>query len=293
MAVDRVFGAFMSRTGTRISLISWGVAILVASSFAQAPQLRPGMSVMRPVPRRTGVAVPAPAAATPTPVTVLPAPATLAQSPSVPPQVSYQAGMLTIVAKNSSLGDILREVHKTTGAVIDVPGNATERVVGQIGPGPARDVLASLLNGTSFNYVLVGSMSDPTTLATVMLTTKTGGGAVQNNAAVFQPPQQYEQQSLMAPGTGPGGPVVQQPANDEEADAEEEKDEEDPAEEDQAAQNGATTSPDGSQPPNAGPKTPEQILQMLRQRPGAQINPGQPVMQQPNQQQPPDDNNNN
>jgi hypothetical protein len=85
---------------------------------------------------------------------------------------------------------------------------------------------------------------------------------------------------------------VQQPANDEEADAEEEKDEEDPAkEEDQAAQNGATDGPNGSQP-NAGPKTPEQILEMLRQRPGAQIAPGQQVIQQPNQQQPPDNNNN-
>jgi hypothetical protein len=233
----------MSRTSTRISLISWSIALLATYSFAQAPQLRPGMSVMGPVPRRAAAIGPAPVAVTPT---APPAPATLAQSPSVPPQVSYQAGMLTIVAQNSSLGDILREVHKTTGAVIDVPATASERVVGQIGPGPAREVLATLLNGTSFNYVLVGSMSDPTTLASVILTTRTagGGGAVQTNAGVYQPPQQYEQQSLMAPGTGPGGPVVQQPANDEEADAEEEKDEEDPAEEeDQAAQNGATTGP--------------------------------------------------
>jgi hypothetical protein len=102
--------------------------------------------------------------------------------------------MLTIVAQNSSLGDILREVHKTTGAVIDVPATASERVVGQIGPGPAREVLATLLNGTSFNYVLVGSMSDPTTLASVILTTRTagGGGAVQRRC--LSAPQRYEQQ---------------------------------------------------------------------------------------------------
>ena len=48
------------------------------------------------------------------------------QIPSTPPQVSYQGGMLTIVAQNSSLGDILREVHKHTGATIEVPSNATE-----------------------------------------------------------------------------------------------------------------------------------------------------------------------
>ena len=190
-AVDEVFGAFMSRTSTRISLISWGIALLATYSFAQAPQLRPGMSVMGPVPRRAAAIGPAPVAVTPT---APPAPATLAQSPSVPPQVSYQGGMLTIVAQNSSLGDILREVHKTTGAVIDVPATASERVVGQIGPGPAREVLATLLNGTSFNYVLVGSMSDPTTLASVILTTRTagGGGAVQRRC--LSAPQRYEQQ---------------------------------------------------------------------------------------------------
>src|SRR5689334_9678548 len=63
----------------------------------------------------------------------------------VPPQVSYQNGQLTIVAPNSTLGDILRAVHKQTGAEIEVP-EAKERVVTHLGPGPARDVVADLLN---------------------------------------------------------------------------------------------------------------------------------------------------
>jgi hypothetical protein len=220
----------------------------------------------------------------------------MADLPSAPPQVSYHNGMLTIVAKNATLGDILREVHRSTGATIDVPSNATERVVTRIGPGPARDVLATLLNGSTFNYVMLGSEADPTGLASVMLIMKTGGtgqNAGETTANVYQPPQQQymAQQAVMAPGTGPGGPVVQpaQP-NDEEADAEESKDEEDPAEEDQAqdqAQNGAVAAPDGSQP-NGGPKTPEQILEMLRQRPPGQVVPGQQVIQPP--QQPQNDN---
>ena len=216
------------------------------------------------------------------------APLSLAEQPSTPPQVSYRGGMLTIVAQNSSLGDILREVHKSTGAVIDIPANATERVVAQIGPGPARDVLASLLNGSTFDYVMLGSVTDPTSLASVMLTMKTGVGAhssAETAAAVYQPPpQQYmSQQAPMAPGTGPAGPVVQpaQPA-DEDADAEDAKDEEDPPDEDQA-QNGAVTAPDPSQA-NGGPKTPEQILEMLRQHPPGQVVPGQQVIQPPNQQ---------
>ena len=49
--------------------------------------------------------------------------------PAAPPKVSYQNGLLSITAQNSTLGDILREVHKLTGADIDAPPNATERVV--------------------------------------------------------------------------------------------------------------------------------------------------------------------
>jgi hypothetical protein len=163
-------------------------------------------------------------------------------------------------------------------------------------------VLASLLNGSAFNYVLLGSATDPTRLASVMLTMKTGGGAAAETAAnVYQPPPQRQYMvnqggvnvGVMAPGTGPGGPVAQPaPAGDDEADAEEEKDEEDTADEDQAQDQGqgvATPGADGAQP-NGGPKTPEQILELLRQRPG-QVPPGQQVPPPNPQQQNNDDNN--
>ncbi len=77
--------------------------------------------------------------------------------PAVAPQVSYQNGLLTIVAPNSTLGDILRAVRKQTAADIDVPASASERVVTRLGPGPAREVMAELLNGSRFNYILLGS----------------------------------------------------------------------------------------------------------------------------------------
>src|SRR5712692_3492267 len=50
-------------------------------------------------------------APTPQPV---PPPLTLEQMPSSPPQVSFRNGQLTIVAQNSTLGDILRGVRKQT-----------------------------------------------------------------------------------------------------------------------------------------------------------------------------------
>src|ERR1700687_5042983 len=84
----------------------------------------------------------------------------------VPPQVSYQNGQLTIVAPNSTLGDILRAVRKQTGAEIEVP-DAKERVVTHLGPAPAAEVMADLLNGSRFNYVLLGSPDDAHVLTKV------------------------------------------------------------------------------------------------------------------------------
>ena len=59
--------------------------------------------------------------------------------PAVAPQISYQDGLLTIVAPNSTLGDILRGVRKHTTADIEIPATANERVVTRLGPGrPAK-----------------------------------------------------------------------------------------------------------------------------------------------------------
>lgn len=280
----------MLRTGKWIALISWGLPLLAASSFGQTPSHHPKIQALRKPVARPGAAVATPVLPS-GPLPQVP----MDQLPSVAPQITYQGGMLTIVAQNSSLGDILREVHKRTGAMIEVPPTATERVATRIGPGPARDVLATLLNGSGFNYVMVGSTSDPTSVASIMLTTKSVGGAGETVANVNQPPQQYAppERAQMAPGMGPGGPVVQpSPGDEEEVDAEE-ADAEENADQDQADGTTSPTAQDGSQPPNGGPKTPEQILEMLRQHqqaPPGQIRPG-PVIPPPNQQPPPDINN--
>src|SRR5947208_12358855 len=104
-----------------------------------------------------------------------PPPPTLEQMPASAPQVFFRNGQLTIVARNSTLGDILRAVHTQTGASVDVPSNATERVVTHLGPAPARDVLASLLNGSHFNYVMLGSPTEPEKVDRIILTSKSAG----------------------------------------------------------------------------------------------------------------------
>jgi len=213
------------------------------------------------------------------------------QIPATPAKVIYQGGLLTISAQNSTLGDILRDVRKLTGASIEIPPGANERVVTHLGPGTPRDVLVGLLNGSSFNYVMLGSSSDPAAITTVILTANpSSSGATQTAANVSNPgatppnrvPQpQPSNQQLIAPQPGNG-----QPAN---AEADDSKDDDDSAADDQAqpAQPDANAQNQQQQAdpnqPNAGPKTPEQILDMLQrqrqQQPGAVIPPPQPPQQ--------------
>jgi hypothetical protein len=229
------------------------------------------------------------------------------QIPPTPAKVSFQGGLLAISAQNSTLGEILRDVRKLTGASIEIPpGSAvtSERVIAHLGPGAPRDVLAGLFNGTQFNYVMLGSSSDPMAVSSVVLTLKTpAAGETQTAANVYQnnpgpvPPNRFPQpqafnQQLIVPQPGNGQPGVAQEAS---ADGDESKDEEqenadDNAEADDQGQAGQSVQPgvngnvqdqqqqqDPNQP-NAGPKTPEQILEMLRrqQPPGAVIPPPPP-----------------
>jgi hypothetical protein len=78
------------------------------------------------------------------------------------PVVTYRDGQLTIDAENSTLAAVLELVAEKTGAVIEVPpGSGLERIVEHTGPGRAEDVLASLLNGSPFDFVIVGSSQPP------------------------------------------------------------------------------------------------------------------------------------
>ncbi len=182
---------------------------------------------------------------------------------------------MTISAQNSTLGDILKAVRAQTGATIDLPGTASERVVGQFGPAPARDVLASLLNGSHFNYLLLGSATDPNALDKVILMAKSGGSAESNpqppaeqayNQPVFRPTA-----PMAAPPPGSAVTVEGQDAADAD-DADDSADSTDDATDDQADQtdqgddaaaaDDQQAQPDGQQPV----KTPEQLLQELQQR---------------------------
>jgi hypothetical protein len=95
------------------------------------------------------------------------------QRPADVPNVTYINGKLRVVAKNAILSDILKAIAAKTGAAIEVPEGANERVVSQLGPAPARDVIAALLNGSHYNYVMVGTEADSEVVARVIVTAKT------------------------------------------------------------------------------------------------------------------------
>ena len=100
-----------------------------------------------------------------------PAPAPAPAAPQIPnwpannkpaeATVVWDSHGLFIQASNSSLDQILRDVSLKTGAKIEGMG-ADERIFGNYGPGPARDVLTELLDGSGYNILLIGDLGQGT-----------------------------------------------------------------------------------------------------------------------------------
>jgi hypothetical protein len=66
--------------------------------------------------------------------------------------------MLSIHAVKATLAQVLFEVQRQTQADIAIPAGAEqEEVIADLGPASARDVLGALLNGSSYNFIFVGS----------------------------------------------------------------------------------------------------------------------------------------
>jgi hypothetical protein len=196
----------------------------------------------------------------------------------VPPHVTYENGQLTIVAHNSTLADILRAVRKQTGADIDVP-DARDRVVTDLGPGPAQLIMARLLNGSRFNYVLLGSAKDPTELTRVVLVARSAADVANANR-----PPQPDASASQAASADQAQPDTSADTND--ADVSQPAD--DNSNVDQSADQPTADSDQQSQQP--GVKTPQELLQEMQERQlqlQQQQNPGlnPRVPQQPPQQQ--------
>ena len=290
---EKVAAMFPSKIKTGWQQIGFVLLLIVGLGLSVCAQTAPKSKKQKPKAAKAAEAQATDAAAaTPTPP---PPPPTPEQMPARPPTVSYQNGQLSIIAPNSTLSDILQAVKTKTGAVIDVPAGANERVISRFGPGPARDVLAALLNGSHFNYVMIGSDANPASVAQVILTPRVGGETPpvnQANGAMPNPGMPQYPGQVMQPQPYPGGqPGYQQPPVAQTDDAPSPDSEQD----DSAAQQDDANGTDQGAPEQVnqgadgqdangqqGPqvKTPEQLLQELQRQ--------QQIQQQQQQQgQPP------
>jgi hypothetical protein len=103
-------------------------------------------------------------------------PVQMEAAPKPPLQVSYQNGLLALSANKATLSEVLYAIQQRTGADISIAAGAEqERVVAEIEPAPAPEVLARLLNGSNFNFLIVSAADDPNKLDKVILSTRYNG----------------------------------------------------------------------------------------------------------------------
>ena len=128
-------------------------------------------------------------------------------------EVSFRDGLLTIRSNKATLSEVLYAVQQRTGADVSIAAGAEqEKVVADLGPAPAADVLARLLNGSRFNFLILNAANDPRQLDRVILTPR-GDGAVMplpmvqaaEQADDDVPPRPAPVQPM--PGAAPGASV--------------------------------------------------------------------------------------
>ena len=199
------------------------------------------------------------------------------QYPAKPPRVSFRNGQLTIIADNSTLPDIMTAIHQRTGAALELPAAlGNERVAVNLGPGATGDVLAELLNGSHFDYIVLNRPEDPSSPERIILREKVTADA---NAA-NNPYNNNGYNNGYGNMANPQSSAMYQPPPPPQEVPETVPDEEGPEEQPQPE---TAVSPAGDE--NQGnAKTPEQLLEELRQ---LQQQRGQPQQLPLQPQQPP------
>lgn len=172
--------------------------------------------------------------------------------PPAQPSVTWNSQGLHIQATNSSLRTILNQISTETGAKIEGL-NADERVFGEYGPGQPRDVLSQLLQGSNYNFLLLGN---PDSALKVVLSGRNGGAPRPGapDRSVNRPMPQDNQ---------PDDDQVQEPEPDEQPMPQ------------------PIQQPPPPEPENPGAMTPQQRMQMMQQQRMQQMQ----QMQQPQQPQ--------
>ncbi len=101
-----------------------------------------------------------------------------AEEPAKPTlDVSFRNGLLKIKSDKATLAEVLNAIQQRTGAQISIaPGAEQEKVVVDLGPGPAPEVVSRLLYGSHFNFLILSAANNPARLDRVILTPRVDGG---------------------------------------------------------------------------------------------------------------------
>lgn len=187
----------------------------------------------QPAPIKPVAAQPAAAQQPQSPAPVPQVAPSMLQQPAAEAQIVFSGDTLSIRADNSSLSAILHQVAGKSGMQIEgLSGD--ERVFGTFGPGAPRDVLADLLNGTAYNVVLLGDLSNGAPRQ-LILTPATHGGT-----ALASVPQATTDEASNEPEPTEVPPPPPEPP------------------------------PSGTPPPTPGVKTPQQLFEQLQRMRAAQ-----------------------
>jgi hypothetical protein len=151
----------------------------------------PVPSKVLPPTSQPAAAIAVPAMVAPQPSAALPAiitPSALNNTGHDLAAVDFSHGELTVVAQRAPLSLILKLIAARTGAVIDLePELQNEPVVAQLGPAPAREVLAALLGSPKVDYIVMAPSDDPNGVQRVVVRTRLAFARVA--MAPIQPPQ--------------------------------------------------------------------------------------------------------
>ena len=121
--------------------------------------------------------------------------------------VSFRNGLLAVKANKATLSEVLNAIQQRTGAEVSIaPGAEQERVVVDLGPAPAAEVVAQLLHGSKFNFLILSAANDPTHLERVVLTPRGEGGSMP-----LAPMQAVNQPDMDDPDPPQPGNPQQQP----------------------------------------------------------------------------------
>jgi hypothetical protein len=198
---------------------------------------------------------PAQPAVSPQPQTAPPVaqlPPSLLQQPAREATIQFAENSLSIHADNSSLLSILHQFAAKSGMRLDGL-NGDERVFGSFGPGAPRDVLADLLNGTPYNVVMVGDLTNGAPRELILTSSTRGAGAPTPSATPQSNPDDpsNDQETVDTPSTSSEFPAI-------------------------------TPAPPETPAPPPGVKTPQQLFEQLQR-----MRQGQQTQQDPQQQQQP------